>query len=100
MYRNPARAAAVIRPWPAATRPSSSRKAAPPRRIPTRSVSPGPAQPTPPDALEIFRRRRAFVRKPASAAPIAILSNRHGTRCVVVDDAGRIHMQPALTVRA
>ena len=99
-----ARSAVLAGPWPA-------QRHAPARRISERRRTASPADPiqlrdglTPAqlvtlEALEIFRWRLAFVRRPMFQAPIPVLFDQDGSRHVVILDDGTLDEHPALRLR-
>lgn len=58
-----------------------------------------PAQLVTLEALEIFRWRLAFVRRPLFQAPIPVLFDPEGTRHVVIDEDGSLDEHPMLRLR-
>lgn len=51
------------------------------------------------EALEIFRWRLAFVRRPMFQAPIPVLFDQDGTRHVVILEDGTLDEHPSLRLR-
>lgn len=105
MYRNAARAAVITTgPWPAAAPAATPiacerRKAVPAQDPDALRVGLTPAQLTTLEALEIFRWRLAFVRRPLFQAPIPVLFDSGDTRYVVIEEDGTLNEQPTLTLR-
>ncbi|WP_334177773.1 hypothetical protein [Pseudoxanthomonas sp.] len=100
MYRNAARAAVITGPWP------SPAPAAPERRKPVPEQDADalragltPAQLMTLEALEIFKWRLAFVRRPLFRTPIPVLFDRDDTRHVVIEEDGTLNEQPTLQLR-
>lgn len=58
-----------------------------------------PAQLVTLEAMEIFRWRLAFVRRPLFQPPIPVLFDRDGTRHVVIRADGTLDEQPTLVLR-
>ncbi len=58
-----------------------------------------PAQLTTLEALEIFKWRLAFVRRPLFQAPIPVLFDADNTRYVVILEDGTLDEQPTLKLR-
>ena len=107
MSRSQAVHATVIAgPWP----PVMS-IAPPPRTPERRKLAPSalaleamrdsltPAQLVTVEALEIFRWRLAFVRRPLFQAPIPVLFDADGTRHVVIQEDGTLDEHPTLQLR-
>ena len=93
-----------VGPWPA-PRPAGPTRT-PERRKPAPAADPGalrsglrPAQLVTLEALEIFRWRLAFVRRPMFLAPIPVLFDEAGTRHVVIDEDGSLDEHPTLRLR-
>lgn len=59
-----------------------------------------PAQLVTLEALEIFRWRLAFVRRPLFRAPIPVLFDREDTRHVVIQEDGTLDENPVIQLRA
>ncbi len=104
MYRNAARAAVITGPWTAPA--PGSRPVASERRKPAPAQDPDamragltPAQLTTLEAMEIFRWRLAFVRRPLFQAPIPVLFDSGDTRYVVIEEDGTLNEQPTLKLR-
>lgn len=51
------------------------------------------------EALEIFRWRLAFVRRPMFQAPIPVLFDQTGSRYVVIEEDGTLDENPTLRLR-
>ncbi|MGJ4730293.1 hypothetical protein [Luteimonas sp. SDU101] len=97
----------VVGPWQA-----SAPSAPPPRSTPERrkpAVAPTPealrAGLTAPqlvtlEALEIFRWRLGFVRRPLFQAPIPVVFDQDGSRFVVILEDGTLDETPALKLRS
>ena len=104
MSHSPMQSTVVAGPW-AAPRP------APPRRTPERrkpapvsdpmSLRDGltPGQLVTLEALEIFRWRLAFVRRPLFQPPIPVLFDKDDTRHVVILEDGTLDEHPTLKLR-
>jgi len=58
-----------------------------------------PAQLVTLEALEIFRWRLAFVRRPLFQAPIPVMFDQTGTRHVVIEEDGSLDEHPTLRLR-
>jgi hypothetical protein len=59
-----------------------------------------PAQLVTLEAMEIFRWRLAFVRRPLFQAPIPVLFDQDDTRYVVIREDGTLDEQPTLKLRS
>lgn len=82
-----------------------------PKRTPERRKQPPPADPaalragltpaqlTTLEAMEIFRWRLAFVRRPLFMAPIPVLFDPDNTRYVVIMEDGSLDEHPTLKLR-
>lgn len=107
MPRSNAHATVVAGPWPAAL-PSAPLPRTPERRKPAPApdvleamrASLTPAQRVTLEALEIFRWRLAFVRRPLFQAPIPVLFDADNTRHVVIEEDGSLDEHPRLQLRA
>ena len=92
-------------PWPVA-RPTPSARIPERRQVAAHAASPadlrdgltGPQLETL-EALEIFRWRLAFVRRPLFQAPIPVLFDQDGTRHIVIREDGSLDEQPTLRLR-
>ena len=99
----------IAGPWPVA-----AAVATPPHRPERRKSTAGAAQAVDPaalrvgltpaqlvtlEAMEIFRWRLAFVRRPMFQAPIPVLYDKDGTRYVVILEDGTLDEHPTLKVR-
>lgn len=104
MSSRSAAAIVVSGPWRApapATRPVASerRKSAPAQDPDALRAGLTPAQLTTLEALEIFRWRLAFVRRPLFQAPIPVLFDSGDTRYVVIQEDGTLDEHPTLQLR-
>ena len=99
------RSTVIPGPWPA------ERPARAPRRPERRHIAGKPAPEqlreglTAPqlvtlEALEIFRWRLAFVRRPLFQPPLPVLFDQDDTRHVVIREDGTLDEEPALKLRA
>ncbi len=94
----------LVGPWaaPRSTPPSRTpeRRAAAPAADPA-ALRAGlrPAQLVTLEALEIFRWRLAFVRRPLFQAPIPVLFDQAGSRHVVIEEDGSLDEHPTLQLR-
>ncbi|TYT25545.1 hypothetical protein FZO89_04305 [Luteimonas viscosa] len=105
MQRSQQRANTVVAgPW------SSTASSAPTRTPERRKRAPAcdpvalrdgltPAQLTTLEAMEIFRWRLAFVRRPLFQAPIPVLFDKDETRHVVIREDGTLDEHPTLKLR-
>lgn len=94
----------LVGPW-AAPRPAAPRRT-PERRKPAPAVDSAalrvglrPEQLVTLEALEIFRWRLAFVRRPMFQAPIPVLFDQTGSRHVVIEEDGTLDENPTLRLR-
>lgn len=103
----PLRSTVIAGPW-TGERPAPAAASRTPERRRAASASASPEQLrdglTPPqlvtlEALEIFRWRLAFVRRPLFQAPIPVLFDRDDTRFVVIREDGTLDEEPALRLR-
>ena len=87
-------------PWstPASPRTPERRKSGPPASDLLRAGLTD-AQLVTLEALEIFRWRLAFVRRPLFQAPIPVLFDEGDTRYVVILEDGTLDEHPTLTLR-
>ncbi|WP_238346356.1 hypothetical protein [Luteimonas saliphila] len=93
-------------PWPAQTPPRAAPARTPERRKPAPAGDPvalrdglTPAQLVTLEAMEIFRWRLAFVRRPLFQAPIPVLFDKDDTRHVVIREDGTLDEHPTLKLR-
>jgi hypothetical protein len=98
-------ATVVTGPW-AAPAPAAPPRT-PERRKPAPAGDPAllragltPAQLVTLEAMEIFRWRLAFVRRPLFQAPIPVLFDQDDTRYVVIREDGTLDEQPTLKLRS
>lgn len=94
----------LVGPWaappPAAPARTPERRAAAPAGDPAKlRAGLRPAQLVTLEALEIFRWRLAFVRRPLFQAPIPVLFDQDGTRHVVINEDGTLDEHPTLRLR-
>lgn len=109
MSYSPMQSTVVAGPWQAPPPPPPMPA---PRRTPERRKAPPagdpsmlregltPAQLVTLEALEIFRWRLAFVRRPLFQAPIPVLFDQDDTRFVVIREDGTLDEQPTLKLRS
>ena len=91
-------------PWRQAAPAPSARTPERRRALPASVPGPGregltPAQLVTLDALEIFRWRLAFVRRPLFQAAVPVLFDADDTRYVVIREDGTLDEQPTLRLR-
>ncbi len=106
MSRNSARSTVVPGPWSPSgagqpkPKPSSERRKQPPPADPA-ALRAGltPAQLNTLEAMEIFRWRLGFVRRPMFMAPIPVLFDPDNTRYVVIQEDGSLDEHPTLKLR-
>ncbi|MDH5834820.1 hypothetical protein [Luteimonas kalidii] len=105
MPPGPALANVVAGPWQPA-RPAAPARRTPERRKPAPSLAAEALREslTPPqlvtlEAMEIFRWRLAFVRRPLFQPPIPVLFDADDTRHVVIREDGTLDEQPTLKLR-
>lgn len=105
MYRNSSRSAVVSGPWqssaPAAAAPRTPerRKRAPVQDPESLRTGLTPPQLVTLEALEIFKWRLTFVRRPLFQAPIPVLFDRENTRHVVIEEDGTLNENSTLKLR-
>lgn len=103
MSRNSARSTVVPGPWPPAgaepPKGKPERRAQTPADLAELRTTLTPAQQTTLEAMEIFRWRLAFVRRPMFMAPIPVLFDADNTRFVVIQDDGSLDEHPTLKLR-
>ena len=105
MSRNHHHQATVIDgPWqsvapPPRPRTPERRRQAPPTPAEALRVGLTPAQKVTLEALEIFRWRLAFVRRPLFQPPIPVLFDKDDTRHVVILEDGTLDEHPTLKLR-
>jgi hypothetical protein len=100
-----AHATVIPGPWPTFVPAAPPRK--PERRKPAPPADPAllragltPAQLVTLEAMEIFRWRLAFVRRPLFQAPIPVLFDQGDTRHVVILEDGTLDEHPTLKLRS
>ena len=86
-------------PRPASARTQERRKDAPPTAPELLRAGLTPPQLVTLEAMEIFRWRLAFVRRPLFQAPIPVLFDQDNTRHVVIREDGTLDEQPMLKLR-
>ncbi|MEL1265222.1 hypothetical protein [Pseudoxanthomonas putridarboris] len=103
MYRNQSRSAVITGPWQssvaAAPRTPERRKRAPVQDPEALRAGLTPPQLITLEALEIFKWRLAFVRRPLFSTPIPVLFDRENTRYVVIEEDGTLNENPTLKLR-
>lgn len=98
------RSTVLVGPWPT-PRPAPRPQAPERRRSAASALSDElragltPAQLQTLEALEIFRWRLAFVRRPLFQPPIPVLFDQDGTRHVVIIEDGTLDEHPQLRLR-
>lgn len=105
MSYSPMSSTVVAGPWQAPPPPSPART--PERRKPAPATAAEalragltPAQLVTLEALEIFRWRLAFVRRPLFQAPIPVLFDKDDSRHVVIREDGTLDEHPTLKLRS
>ena len=103
MTSKPPRSSVVAGPWSDDT--STTQKRTPERRRFSAADQTGlragltPAQLVTLEAMEIFRWRLAFVRRPLFQAPIPVLFDKDDSRHVVILEDGTLDEHPTLRLR-
>ena len=105
MSSHPLQSTVVAGPWPPPRAASATRTRERERRKPAApdpcALRAGltPAQLVTLDALEIFKWRLAFVRRPLFQAPIPVLFDKDDSRHVVILEDGALDEHPTLRLR-
>lgn len=105
MSRSSISSAVIAGPWrsqedTAPARAPERRAAMPPGDPAALRAGLTPAQLNTLEALEIFRWRLAFVRRPMFQAPVPVLFDADNTRHVVILEDGTLDEHPTLRLRA